>query len=70
MIYQEPKLAPLRPFLGKRLEERTRGLTIEGIASVQDRLYVGLRAPTLAADRSDRVPSADDERAAVISFDL
>ena len=69
MIYLEPKLAPLRPFLGKRLEERSRGLTIEGIAAVQGRLYVGLRAPTLAADGSDRVPSGDDERAAIISFD-
>jgi hypothetical protein len=58
LIFSEPKLAPLRPFVGKRLEEENRGLTIEGIAAVQGRLYVGLRAPTL-----------DGDRAAVISFD-
>jgi hypothetical protein len=47
MIYLEPALAPLRPFLGKRLEEKPRGLNFEGIAAVDGRLYVGLRAPTL-----------------------
>lgn len=69
IIYEEPSLAPLRPFLGRRLEEKRRGLTIEGIAAVHGRLYVGLRAPTLAADLSVRVPSTEEERAVVISFD-
>jgi len=58
MIHAEPRLAPLRPFLGKRLEEQSQGLTIEGIAAVQGRLYVGLRAPTF-----------EGERAAIFSFD-
>lgn len=47
MIYVEPKLEPLRPFLGKPLDEKHRGLTIEGVAAVEGRLYVGLRSPTL-----------------------
>jgi hypothetical protein len=35
MIYLEPALAPLRPFLGKRLEESHGGLTVEGIAAAE-----------------------------------
>jgi hypothetical protein len=57
MIRSEPALAPIKPFLGQRLEEESNGLTIEGIAAVGRRLYVGLRAPVL-----------DGDRAAVISF--
>lgn len=60
MIYLEPAFAPVRPFLGKRLEEDRRGLTIEGLAAVEGRLYVGLRAPTLGAA---------EDRAAILSFD-
>lgn len=60
MIQVEPKLAPLRPYLGKRLEEETRGFTIEGLAAVDGRIYVGLRGPTLD-------PTGD--RAVAFSFD-
>jgi len=54
MIHAEAKLEPLRPFLGKPLDETHRGLTIEGVAVVEGRLHVGLRSPTLgtAADRA------------------
>jgi Protein of unknown function (DUF3616) len=47
----------LKPFIDKRLDEN--GLTIEGVAVREGRLYAGLRAPSL-----------DDNRAAVISVDL
>lgn len=80
LIASEPKLAELRPFLGKRLEEEHRGLTIEGIAAAGDRLYVGLRAPTLSCGQAvspplsacgsviAQPPLLDNDRAAVISF--
>ena len=59
MIQSETALSAIKPFLGQRLEEQPNGLTIEGIAAVQGRLYVGLRGPLLE----------DGNRAAVISFD-
>jgi uncharacterized protein DUF3616 len=69
MIYLEPKLEPLRPFLGKRLDEDQRGLNFEGVAAVDGRLYVGLRAPTLRPDGTAAAPQFPDERAAIFSFD-
>ena len=35
------------PYLGKALDERTNGLNIEGLAVVGDKLWLGLRAPSL-----------------------
>lgn len=35
------------PYLGKRLDAGTNGLNIEGLAVVGDRLWLGLRAPSL-----------------------
>ncbi|MFC5396834.1 DUF3616 domain-containing protein [Bosea vestrisii] len=35
------------PFLGKRLDTETNGLNIEGLAVIGDRLWLGLRAPSL-----------------------
>jgi hypothetical protein len=35
------------PFVGKALDETTNGLNIEGLAVVGDRLWLGLRAPSL-----------------------
>ena len=60
MIYVEPAFETLRQYLGKPLNEKDRGLTIEGVAAVEGRLYVGLRSPTLG--------TAEDS-AAIFSFD-
>ena len=35
------------PYLGKTLDEKTNGLNIEGLAVVGDKLWLGLRAPSL-----------------------
>ncbi|MGX1790014.1 DUF3616 domain-containing protein [Bosea sp. NPDC055332] len=35
------------PYLGKPLDEKTNGLNIEGVAVIGDRLWLGLRAPSL-----------------------
>lgn len=43
LIRQLPVLAPLRPFLEVSLPEN--GLTVEGLACLEGRLYFGLRAP-------------------------
>lgn len=45
VMAQEPLLAP---FLSRRLDEN--GLTVEGLAVYEGRLYVGLRAPCLGGD--------------------
>jgi hypothetical protein len=60
MMYLQPELAPVRSFLGRRPDEHERGFTIEGLAAVDGRLYVGLRAPTVG-------PAND--RAIIVSFD-
>src|SRR4051794_36251117 len=38
----------LRPFFGKGLDERSNGLNLEGIAVIGDRLFAGLRAPSVS----------------------
>jgi hypothetical protein len=60
LIRSQAVLAPLKPFLGQRLEEQPNGLTIEGLAAVKDRLYVGLRAPVLDGDHAVVVSFAQD----------
>ena len=50
-------LPALEKFVDQPLDEESNGLNIEGIAAVERRLYVGLRAPVL------------DDGAVVISFD-
>ncbi|UHC18296.1 DUF3616 domain-containing protein [Methylobacterium currus] len=47
ILAAEPRLAP---FLNRRLDQN--GLTIEGIAALGDRLFVGLRGPSLGGDRA------------------
>jgi Protein of unknown function (DUF3616) len=64
LIQADPALAPLRPFLGKRLEEESRGFNIEGIAAVQGRLYVGARGPVFPGERP-----GEPDRAAIFSFE-
>jgi hypothetical protein len=38
----------LRPFFGKGLDERSNGLNLEGITVIGDRLFAGLRAPSVS----------------------
>jgi hypothetical protein len=44
-LLQHP--SAVSPFFGKRLEEVYNGLNIEGLAVVGDKLFVGLRAPSV-----------------------
>jgi hypothetical protein len=60
MIYLQPELAPIQAYVGQRPDEDHRGFNIEGLAALDGRLYVGLRAPTLG-------PAND--HAVVLSFD-
>jgi hypothetical protein len=60
MIYLQPELAPVQSFLGKRPDEDERGFNVEGLAALEGRLYVGLRAPTLGPG---------NDRSVVLSFD-
>jgi len=60
LIRSHAVLESLKPFLGQRLEEQSNGLTIEGIAAVQDRLYIGLRAPVLEGDHAAVISFAQD----------
>ncbi len=49
----------MRPFVDKRLEKASNGLTIEGVAVAGGRLYAGLRGPSL-----------EDKQAAIVSVSL
>ncbi|XYD06801.1 DUF3616 domain-containing protein [Methylobacterium sp. NMS12] len=56
----------LRPWVDKRLESN--GLTVEGLAIYDSRMFVGFRGPSIVA--TDSPPASARDRAAVLSFNL